>query len=41
MRSVLIVDDDLGFAESLADILQPRGYAAHCVDTPEQALANF
>jgi signal transduction histidine kinase len=36
---VLIVDDDLDFAESLADILQPRGYAANCVDTPEQALA--
>src|SRR5712691_4158068 len=39
VRSVLIVDDDLDFAQSLADILQPRGYAAHCVDTPEQALA--
>jgi signal transduction histidine kinase len=39
VRSVLIVDDDLDFAESLADLLQPRGYAAHCVDTPEQALA--
>ncbi|HEY8872202.1 MAG TPA: ATP-binding protein [Stellaceae bacterium] len=41
VRSVLIVDDDLDFAESLADILQPRGYAAHCVDTPEQALATL
>src|SRR5229473_6232099 len=37
--SVLIIDDDLDFAESLADILRPRGYAAHYVDTPEQALA--
>ena len=39
MRSVLIIDDDLGFAESIADLLQPKGYAASCVDTPERAIA--
>jgi signal transduction histidine kinase len=38
-RSVLIVDDDLGFAESLADLMQPKGYATSCVDTPEGAVA--
>jgi len=38
-RSVIIVDDDLGFAESLAGILRQKGYAACCVDTPERALA--
>jgi signal transduction histidine kinase len=39
VRSVLIIDDDVDFAESLADILEARGYAAHPVQTPEQALA--
>jgi ActR/RegA family two-component response regulator len=34
MRSVMIIDDDLGFAESLADMLRKRGYAACCLDTP-------
>jgi signal transduction histidine kinase len=37
--SVLIIDDDLGYAESLADLLRPRGYTAFYVDTPERALA--
>ncbi len=39
VRSVIIIDDDLSFAESVADMLQPRGYAAQYFDTPEQALA--
>jgi len=39
VRPVLIIDDDLGFAESLADMLQHKGYAACCVDTAERALA--
>jgi signal transduction histidine kinase len=39
VRSVLIVDDDLGFAGSLADMLDGQGYAALCADTPERALA--
>jgi signal transduction histidine kinase len=39
VRSVLIIDDDLDFAESLADILEPRGYEGHCFANPEQALA--
>jgi signal transduction histidine kinase len=39
VRSVLIIDDDPGFADSLADLLQPRGYATFVVDTPERALA--
>ena len=41
MRSLLIVDDDLGFAESLGDMLQPRGYAAVSVDTAERAVAEL
>src|SRR5579863_1722772 len=39
VRSVLIIDDDLGFCESLADMLHTRGYAAISVDTPERAVA--
>lgn len=38
-RAVLIIDDDLGYAESLADLLQPKGYTTFVVDTPERALA--
>jgi signal transduction histidine kinase len=38
-RSVLIVDDDLCYAESLADMLEVRGYTAHAALTSEQALA--
>jgi signal transduction histidine kinase len=39
LRSVLIIDGDLGFAESLADMLRPKGYAVEVVDTPERAVA--
>src|SRR5262245_27009419 len=39
VRAVLIVDDDLAFAESIADILIPRGYHVEIADTPERALA--
>jgi len=39
LRSLLIVDDDLGFAESLGDMLEPKGYAAVAVDAPERAVA--
>jgi signal transduction histidine kinase len=39
VRSLLIIDDDLGFAESLGDMLEPKGYAAIPVDTPERAVA--
>jgi len=39
VRSVIIIDDDLGYAESLADLLQPKGYTVFYVDTPERALA--
>ena len=39
MRSVLIIDDDLGFAESLAGVLSPYGYAADVVNTSERAVA--
>jgi signal transduction histidine kinase len=38
-RSVMIVDDDLGFAESLADLMQMKEYATFCVDTPARAVA--
>jgi ActR/RegA family two-component response regulator len=38
-RSVLIVEDDPDFAESLVEMLQPRGYAPYHVDTAERAVA--
>jgi signal transduction histidine kinase len=37
-RSVIIIDDDPGFAESIADLLQPRGYATRYFDSPERAI---
>jgi signal transduction histidine kinase len=37
-RSVLIIDDDLGYAESVADLLQAKNYTVFCVDKPEGAL---
>ena len=39
MRPVLIIDDDLCFADTLAHMLQPNGYAAEIADTPERAVA--
>jgi len=39
VRAVLIVDDDHAFAESLADILTPKGYEVQVADMPERALA--
>jgi signal transduction histidine kinase len=38
-RSLIIIDDDPGFAEALAGRLRRKGYAAICVNTPERALA--
>ena len=38
-RSVLIVEDDADFAESLADMLVPRGFKPVVVGTPEAAVA--
>jgi signal transduction histidine kinase len=38
-RRILIIDDDLDFAEGLAEMLEAKGYAAHFVDTPESAAA--
>ena len=35
----MIVDDDVGYAASLADLLQLRGYDVSCVVPPERALA--
>jgi len=35
----MIIDDDLGFAGSLAETLRRKGYTACCVDTPARALA--
>ena len=37
-RSILIIDNDLRFAEALAGMLRPRGYAARLADTAERAL---
>ena len=39
MRPVLIIDDDFCFADTLAHMLQPHGYAAEIADTPERAVA--
>jgi signal transduction histidine kinase len=39
VRSVLIIDEDLGFAGSLANLLQPKGYAAVLADTAERGVA--
>ena len=39
MRSVLIIDDDLGFGESVAVMLGPYGYAADVVNTHARAVA--
>jgi signal transduction histidine kinase len=38
-RAVLIVEGDGGFAASLAGLLEPRGYRAAIVGTPEAAIA--
>jgi diguanylate cyclase (GGDEF)-like protein/PAS domain S-box-containing protein len=37
-RRILIVDDDVDFAASLADLLEPRGYEVTTACEPEQAL---
>jgi signal transduction histidine kinase len=36
---LLIIDDDQAYCESLAEMLEPRGYPSITVDTPERALA--
>jgi signal transduction histidine kinase len=38
-RTVLIVEDDGDFAESLADLLQPRGFMPVIASTPDAAIA--
>jgi signal transduction histidine kinase len=38
-RRILIVDDDVDFADSLVDILAPHGYEIAIADRPETALA--
>jgi signal transduction histidine kinase len=40
-RSLLIIDDDVGFAESLAEILEARGYTVYVVDTAERAVTTL
>jgi signal transduction histidine kinase len=39
-RRLLIVDDDVDFAESLADLLASQGYDCAIADRPETALAE-
>ena len=39
-RRVLIVDDDEDFADSLRDLLEPKGYAVDIVGTAERAHAS-
>ncbi|MCI0526411.1 MAG: response regulator, partial [Nitrospira sp.] len=43
-RRVLIVDDDRDFAESLVDILEPRGYqfaVAHSIEDAQEVAKDF
>jgi signal transduction histidine kinase len=40
-RRVLIVDDDEDFAESLLDLLEPKGYLAQIAGTAERAHASL
>jgi len=43
-RRLLIVDDDVDFAESLVDVLEPRGYElvlAHTADGALRAIDQF
>jgi signal transduction histidine kinase len=40
-RRVLIVDDDGDFAESLRDLLEPKGYLAQIVGAPDRAHASL
>ena len=40
-RSILIVDDDADFADSLVDIIEPHGYEIVVAATPEAALARI
>ena len=38
---VLVVDDDISFAESLTDILMAKGYDAVAVNSGEEALEKI
>jgi len=40
-RRVLIVDDDDDFAQSLLDLLEPKGYLAQIVGAPDRAHASL
>jgi diguanylate cyclase (GGDEF)-like protein len=40
-RRVLIVDDDMDFSASLADLLQPRGYETAIAGDPRQAMEEL
>lgn len=39
IQTVLIVEDNEGFAETLAEVLKSRGFQTHWVATPEEANA--
>jgi len=41
MTRVLIVDDDIDHAESLADVIEMRGHTAQLAHTGEEALRQF
>lgn len=40
IQTVLIVEDNEGFAETLAEVLKSRGFQPHWVATPEEAHAS-
>ena len=40
VRRILIVDDDVDFADSLADLLQPQGYDVRVADRPEAEIGR-
>ena len=39
IQTVLIVEDNEGFAETLSEVLKSRGFQTHWVATPEEAHA--
>lgn len=40
-RQILIVDDEPGYAQTLCERLEPRGYAARACTDPAEALVLF
>ncbi len=41
LRSILVVDDDRDFAESIAEVLEERGYSVELAFSGEEAIRKF